>query len=1190
MFKQIITTTIIFSVAVVVFVIFANNTQAATCTWTNGGADNDWNNAANWSGCGGNIPGVGGGVGDDVIFDGGTSTANVQLSSSDFNVGSLTMESDYTGTLDFNARKINGTGDFTKANGSIQINQSGDQLDFDGDFIVSGDAGSSQITLGNIIVGGNVTVSGTNTFQMDSGSYTVFTLDGTGNVTVAMGGTGNYFHNESNRGELDIIKTSSTDTVTFTTDVTAWNVQLYEGELILSDGVTFNVEGLFIGQDGAGLRMGNSTLAAGFNDRGTVGSYALFHIQSGFNATSTMITGGTITLDGQGGDTGGQTDVAAFFESGCNWTPSGGTLQLIGDNNTDILVDEATNFNFYNLTIGDGVNSKTVDINATSEGTTDINGDLTIGTNGTLDANAEPMEVGDEWTNNGNFNHGNNTVTFDGTGTQIIDSDGATTHAFYDVVLSGSGTVQVDGAMSGANPELKINDDILISSGTLDFNSRFIQVDDDFNKTSGNLYMDTANSAIEVGGDFTISGDSGAGDLTDGYTTISGSVNISGDNTFIYGGAGHPVMTLDGTGDYTISITGANNTLGTVDSMAELDINLGTAGSTMTATSDLPLRDLQVYRGVFIGSGYNTTISRVLVLHNNSTFTLASGSLTLGSDDLAPTLVAIWHQNSGSNANISGGTVTIEGPGHDDYGTMWIDDGADFSLTGGSMQFIGDDTAEIVIEETDNADFSFYNLTIGDGTNTKALSVSATSTINFDINNDFAISANATFDANGEPITLAGDWTNNGTFTHNNNTVTLDHADTAAPNNTQTLRGDTTFYNLIKDCNTFSNAQELLFWISTTMTIEGATTLKGDSDDLLTLNSSDDATRFNIYIPGTNRTLSYLDVQNSNQTNTDIPVELATSESTLTNTNNGWALVTSGGGSSSDGAGDDEDEDDADNSDDEEQDEGDEDEDDAGDSLDEETLSGGDLAKQINDPTVYLIDDGYKRPIADEYTFNFYEYQWSDVIDVDDLSVYPTGAELKAYPPGEVNIPSEGALSERLKGMILLQVEENGEAWYIRPDTGKRMYMRDGSVAYDMMRDLGLGISNEDIKKIPVGFEDRFECSDFDQDGLCDKLEDGLGTDLADSDSDDDGYNDGTEVRNNYSPLGPERMTYDSALTDRLNGQILLQVEAHGEAWYIYPGNEKRYYMPDGPAAYQIMRYLSLGISNADLEKIAIQD
>lgn len=57
-------------------------------------------------------------------------------------------------------------------------------------------------------------------------------------------------------------------------------------------------------------------------------------------------------------------------------------------------------------------------------------------------------------------------------------------------------------------------------------------------------------------------------------------------------------------------------------------------------------------------------------------------------------------------------------------------------------------------------------------------------------------------------------------------------------------------------------------------------------------------------------------------------------------------------------------------------------------------------------------------------------------------------------------------------------------------------------------------------------------------------------------------------------------------LSDRLQGNILLQVESHGEAWYVKPGEKKRYYLRDGAAAYAIMRYHSLGISNADLEKL----
>lgn len=183
--------------------------------------------------------------------------------------------------------------------------------------------------------------------------------------------------------------------------------------------------------------------------------------------------------------------------------------------------------------------------------------------------------------------------------------------------------------------------------------------------------------------------------------------------------------------------------------------------------------------------------------------------------------------------------------------------------------------------------------------------------------------------------------------------------------------------------------------------------------------------------------------------------------------------------------------------------------------------------------------------------------------------------------------PATGTLSNRLRGRILLQVENNGEAWYVKPDTGRRIYMKDGDVAYDMMRNLGLGITNADLEKIPVGIEDRFECADNDGDGLCNKLEEGLGTDPNDSDSDDDGHDDGTEVKGNYNPLGSGSMQYSSTMVNNLRGKILLQVESRGEAWYINPEDGKRYYMPDGPSAYQIMRYLSLGITNNDLSQIS---
>lgn len=177
-------------------------------------------------------------------------------------------------------------------------------------------------------------------------------------------------------------------------------------------------------------------------------------------------------------------------------------------------------------------------------------------------------------------------------------------------------------------------------------------------------------------------------------------------------------------------------------------------------------------------------------------------------------------------------------------------------------------------------------------------------------------------------------------------------------------------------------------------------------------------------------------------------------------------------------------------------------------------------------------------------------------------------------------------LAEKLKGHILLQVEERGEAWYVDHNTKRRYYMKDGPAAYELMRHFGLGITSADLAKIPVGIDERFETFDYDGDAVFDKMEEAVGTDMYMHDSDGDGFDDGTELLNGYDPNGSGRLNLDYKLRDRLLGKILLQVESRGEAWYLNPRDGRRYYMPDGEAAYEIMRFLSLGITNENIEQI----
>jgi hypothetical protein len=112
-------------------------------------------------------------------------------------------------------------------------------------------------------------------------------------------------------------------------------------------------------------------------------------------------------------------------------------------------------------------------------------------------------------------------------------------------------------------------------------------------------------------------------------------------------------------------------------------------------------------------------------------------------------------------------------------------------------------------------------------------------------------------------------------------------------------------------------------------------------------------------------------------------------------------------------------------------------------------------------------------------------------------------------------------------GYILLQVEANGEAWYVYPVNGKAYYLGRPADAFMIMKALALGAKHNFI---------------------------------AD-----------TEI-----------------FPERLSGMILLDVDKNGEAYYIYPGNLKKYYLGRPADAFMIMRELGLGVTNLNLANIPI--
>jgi len=178
-----------------------------------------------------------------------------------------------------------------------------------------------------------------------------------------------------------------------------------------------------------------------------------------------------------------------------------------------------------------------------------------------------------------------------------------------------------------------------------------------------------------------------------------------------------------------------------------------------------------------------------------------------------------------------------------------------------------------------------------------------------------------------------------------------------------------------------------------------------------------------------------------------------------------------------------------------------------------------------------------------------------------------------------------GEYYRRLLGKIILKVESAGEAYYINPSKQEMCFLGRPADAFAVMRGQGIGITDINLEKIPVGWK-FLSGADSDGDGLPDMLEDALGADRERADSDGDGYSDLAEITNGYNPRGPGRMKIDGSFAAEQAGKIFLQVESKGEAWYINPADNKRYFLGRPADAFAVMRYLGLGISNSDFGKL----
>lgn len=132
-----------------------------------------------------------------------------------------------------------------------------------------------------------------------------------------------------------------------------------------------------------------------------------------------------------------------------------------------------------------------------------------------------------------------------------------------------------------------------------------------------------------------------------------------------------------------------------------------------------------------------------------------------------------------------------------------------------------------------------------------------------------------------------------------------------------------------------------------------------------------------------------------------------------------------------------------------------------------------------------------------------------------------------ALKRGEARLANR-KLYKRLRGKIILKVQDRGRAYYVNPKTATMRSLGRPADAFAVMREEGLGVSNNDL--------------------------------------------------NSWKGRAPKKLA----------GRILLKVQDKGQAYYVNPSNLKLIYLKRPADAFNIMKNLGLGISNNDFSDLFV--
>ncbi|MFH1207749.1 MAG: helix-turn-helix domain-containing protein [Patescibacteria group bacterium] len=577
---------------------------------------------------------------------------------------------------------------------------------------------------------------------------------------------------------------------------------IFDGDLIYTDGtaVKQDIGSVEIGTSPDTTNLDSDFAASRLRVRtGDVFETDGYEVDVGSNGIQIEGTLDATTCEGAGCDsdeslitTGDEFDI----QSGGQFIYDQSTVQFDGTTGTDDLITNGSgdSYALYNLTINDGGNSLTVEV----EDPLVVKNDLTI-TGGTLDTvtgENNAINVGNNWLNSDIFTARTAPVTFDATDSGNTINPGSS--SFYDVIFNGSG-----GAWSPLTNTMTITNDLTMTNGT-------------FNTAAGTANV-TVNGNVQCGascGTITMNS-AGTNTFTQSVSAskafgaqVAGSTAWSFYNlTFTNTAATAPTITFNGTNTGTITVanaltmTNAGTSLAVTDAANRIldvngDVNISTANVTFTAPASASF----TVAGGWTNAGAFT--------HNNGTVTFDATSGPKSINPGSSAFYVLTFNGSGgtwrpatntltvaNNLNVTAGTmdnetndrildvggdVTIGGSGvlqasstaSFTVGAGWTNAGT-FTANSGTVT-LDAASGTRTINSTGAASASFNNLTLNDGGGPATFQLDSA----LDVNGSLLITGGTLDTKSGSnfAVTIAGNWTNNDTFTANSGTVTADGA------------------------------------------------------------------------------------------------------------------------------------------------------------------------------------------------------------------------------------------------------------------------------------------------------------------------------------------------------------------------------------------------------------------------------